>query len=166
MKLKVIAPLAMMSCVAIVLAFVSVLAYQDAVETVDWAKKKQLSSISTMIEVFLREQARQTTASAELLASMPQIGELMAKGDRDGLTKMLMPGYKKQTTKYGVEAASLVTPPALTVLRLHNPTKFGDDQSDHRPILVFTNQTREVQSGLEISAVAGMQPRQHRLHKR
>ena len=156
MKLKMVAPLAMMSCVAGVLAFVSILAYQDASETVEWAKKKQLAGVSTMIEVFLREQAIQTTASAELLASLPQVGEMMAKSDHDGLMRMLMPGYRKQETKYGVGSGNLVTPPAVTVLRLHNPGKFGDDQSDHRPILVFANQTREVQSGLEVSSVAGM----------
>ena len=156
MKLKMVAPLAMMSCVAGVLAFVSILAYQDASETVEWAKKKQLAGVSTMIEVFLREQAIQTTASAELLASLPQVGEMMAKSDHDGLMRMLMPGYRKQETKYGFGSGNLVTPPATTVLRLHNPAKFGDDQSDHRPILVFANQTREVQSGLEVSSVAGM----------
>ena len=64
MRLKVVAPLAMVSCVAAVLAFVSVLAYQDAAETADWAKRKQLSSVATMIETFLREQGRQTTAVA------------------------------------------------------------------------------------------------------
>ncbi|MEI8394499.1 MAG: cache domain-containing protein [Rhodospirillaceae bacterium] len=156
MRLKVVAPLAMVTCVVAVLGFISVLAYQDAAETVEWAKKKQLAGISTMIEVFLREQARQTTAAAELLATLPQTGELMAKGDHDGAVKLLMPGYRKAATKYGAEGGNLVTPPAVTVLRLHNPAKFGDDQSDHRPILVFANRTREVQSGLEISAVVGM----------
>ncbi len=156
MKLKVVAPLAMMSCVAAVLAFISVLAYDDAAETVDWAKRKQLTSISTMIEVFLREQGLQTTAAAELLASLPQVGELVGKNDRDGVIKMLMPGYRKQVTKYGVDSLGIVAPPALTVARMHDPAKFGDDQSATRPILVFTNQTREVQSGLEISSVAAI----------
>ncbi len=156
MKLKVVAPLAMIACVAAVLAFISALAYQDARETVDWAKKKQLSGIATIVEVFFREQGRQTTASAELLASLPQVGELVAKGDRDGLIRMLMPGYRKETTKYGVEAVDIVTPPAMTVLRLRDPGRFGDDQSGFRPILVYTNQTREVQSGLEVSSVAGI----------
>ncbi|MEI6560395.1 MAG: cache domain-containing protein [Rhodospirillaceae bacterium] len=141
---------------AAVLGFVSVLAYQDASETVDWAKRKQLSGISTMIEVFLREQKRQTTATAEQLGALPQLGELVARGDREGLLRMLMPGYQRAVTKYGVEALGIVTPPATTVVRLHEPGKFGDDQSGTRPILVFTNQTREVQSGLEISSVAGM----------
>ena len=156
MKLKVAAPLALITCVAAVLAFIGSLAYQNAGETVDWAKKKQLSSIATMIEVFLREQGRQTTAAAELLASLPQIGELVAKNDRDGLLTMLLPGYRKEVTKYGVEAVDIVTPPATTVVRLRDPGRFGDDQSGYRPILVFTNQTREVQSGLEVSSVAGI----------
>ncbi len=156
MKLKVAAPLAMVSSVAAVLAFVSVLAYQDAGDTVEWAKGKQLASISTMIEVFLREQTLHTTEAAELLGSIPQVGEMVAKNDHDGLIKMLMPGYRKATTKYGVEALGIVSPPATTVARLHNPGKFGDDQSAYRPLLVFTNQTREVQSGLEIASVAGV----------
>lgn len=156
MKLKLVAPLAMVSCVAGVLAAVSVLAYQDAGDMVDWAKGKQLSSISTLIEVFVREQARQTSAAAELLAALPQVGELTAKNDREGLLKTLMPGYRKAATKYGMDALGIVAPPATTVVRLHDPAKFGDDQSGYRPILVFTNQTREVQSGLEISSVAGI----------
>ena len=156
MKLKAVAPLAMVSCVAGVLTFVSVLAYQDAGDTVDWAKRKQLTGISTMIEVFLREQQVQTTAAAELLAALPQAGELVARNDREGLLKMLMPGYRKEVTKYGIESLDIVSPPATTVVRLREPEKFGDDQSGHRPILVFTNQTREVQSGLEISSVAGI----------
>ncbi len=156
MKLKAVAPLAMVSCVAAVLTFVSVLAYQDAGDTVDWAKRKQLTGISTMIEVFLREQQLQTTAAAELVASLPQVGELVAKNDRDGLLKTLMPGYRKQVTKYGIESLDIVSPPATTVVRMREPERFGDDQSGHRPILVFTNQTREVQSGLEISSVVGI----------
>ena len=156
MKLKVVAPLAMVSSVAAVLAFVSALAYQDAGDTVDWAKGKQLASISTMIEVFIREQTLHTTEAAELLGSNPQVGEMVAKNDHDGLIKMLMPGYRKAATKYGVDALGIVSPPATTVARLHNPAKFGDDQSAYRPLLVFTNQTREVQSGLEIASVAGV----------
>ena len=156
MKLKAIAPLAMVSCVAGVLALVSVLAYQDAGDTVNWAKGKQLAGISTMIEVFLHEQQLQTTAAAEQIASLPLVGELVAKNDREGLLKALLPGFRKQVTKYGVESLAIVTPPATTVVRLHEPERFGDDQSASRPILVFTNQTREVQSGLEISSVAGI----------
>ena len=156
MKLKTVAPLAMVACVSGVLTLVSVLAYQDAQDTVDWAKRKQLQSIASMIEVALHQQAIQTTSSAELLAAIPQVGELTAKNDHDGLIKMLMPTYQKQVTKYGVEAGNIVTPPAITVLRLHDNAKFGDDQSNHRPILVFTNQTREVQSGLEISSAMGI----------
>ena len=156
MKLKTVAPLAMVSCVAGVLAFVSVLAYQNAGDTVEWAKGKQLAGVSTMIEVFLREQALHTTEAAELIGAIPQVGEMVAKNDRDGLIKMLMPGYQKAVTKYGVDALGIVTPPALTVARMHNPGKFGDDQSSYRPMLVFTNQTREVQSGLEIASVAGV----------
>ena len=156
MRLKVAAPLAMMLCVATVLAVVSVLAYQNGTETVGWAKEKQLSSINTMVEMFLREQTRQTVAFAEVLASLPDVGELVAKGDREGLSKVLMPGYRKAVAKYGVESASIVSPPATTVLRLHNPGKFGDDQSGYRRILSFANQTREVQSGLEVSYVVGV----------
>ena len=156
MKLKVVAPVAMMLSVAAVLTLVSALAYQNATDTVGWAKEKQLSSITTMIELLLRDQAHATTATAELLAALPQVGELTAKGDRDGLIRMLMPGYQKAVTKYGVESGAVVTPPALTLVRLHNLGRFGDDQSGTRRIMAFANQTREVQSGLEISSVVGM----------
>ena len=131
-------------------------AYQNAGDTVEWAKGKQLSGFLTMIEVFLREQALHSTEAAELIGAIPQIGEMVARNDRDGLFKMLMPGYQKAVTKYGVDALGIVTPPALTVARMHNPGKFGDDQSSYQPMLVFTNQTREVQSGLEIASVAGV----------
>ncbi len=156
MKLKVIAPVALVFSVALVLVFISVISYQNARETVDWAKGKELTGLSAMIEELLREEQHQAVAEAEMLAALPQVGELAAKGDRDGLIKMLMPGYRKEVTKYGIESSAIILPPATTLLRLHDPDKFGDDQSVNRPIYVFANQTREVESGLEISSVAGI----------
>lgn len=156
MKLKLIVPVAVLTCVTAVLAFISVLAYQNAADTVNWAKQKQLSGIATLIEVFLREQGRRTAAEAELLAALPQVGEMAAAGDREGLKRMLMPGYLKATIKYGVTAGAVVTTGNVTILRLHDPEKFGDDQGPRRPILAFTNQTRDVQTGLEISSIAGI----------
>lgn len=156
MKLKTLAPIAIAACVAIVLALIVTLAYNNTREAVGWAREKQLSALAGMIELFLRERTGRTTASAELLASLPLVGDLTARNDHDGLARLLLPGFRKASTKYGVEAATVITPPATALLRLHDPAKFGDDLAASRPILVFANQTRDVQTGLEIGAAVGI----------
>lgn len=84
------------------------------------------------------------------IATDPQITELFANGDRDGLAKALVPYYKAIKDEHEIKQFQFHLPPATSFLRLHKPEKFGDDLSSFRATVIETNKTQKPITGLEV----------------
>jgi HAMP domain-containing protein len=150
MRLYVAAPLSIIAGIGAVLSIVAVLAIGRSTDTVQWSKNKEMLRVATLISDVLRITTSNAVAQAELVAGMPGVGAALARQDREWLRSVL-PVFQQQRAKYGVEGLTFIAPPALTVLRLSDPSRFGDDQSASRPMLLAASRLREAQGGLEIS---------------
>ena len=126
--------------------------------------------ISSLIEDAIKEDVKNHYASfmavleaekgraaslAEMVAAMPISATAMIDEDRKSLTALLEPGFKKLKAEQGVEQLQYHMPPATSFLRVHSPSKFGDDLSGFRKTVVATNDRKAPVTGLEVG-VAGI----------
>lgn len=100
-------------------------------------------------------EVREASALATLVAQMPLVKAAMVTGDRDRLAQEFVPGFKEMAARFGVEQMQFHQSPALSLLRVHKPEKFGDDLSSFRQTVVEANAGRKVVTGLE-GGVAGL----------
>ncbi|MCB9208326.1 MAG: PAS domain-containing protein [Ignavibacteriales bacterium] len=74
-----------------------------------------------------------------------------AQGDRDGVNDLLFNLYDNSLKKkHEIEQLQFHTPPATSFLRLHKPSKFGDDLSSFRQTVVEANKNKKLISGIEV----------------
>jgi hypothetical protein len=111
---------------------------------------------------FINSTERQAVSRAEIVAAMPSVRAAFIARDRPKLLAECDKMFHVEEEKYGVDQAQFHTPPGVSFLRLHDPTKFGDDSSTDRPMLAEAHDTKLVRTGLEIAstgpAVFGIVP--------
>lgn len=93
-------------------------------------------------------EGRAALAVSAVIASLPPVGDAVAKGDRDGLMALL-DGPMKAMKAQGLPVVSLTLPPATIFLRVHDPRAFGDDISARRVTIVTANKTGKPIVGVE-----------------
>jgi methyl-accepting chemotaxis protein len=127
--------------------------YLDGV--IEQAADRELNSHYERLINLMDERAHQGEAMSALVASIPEVAEAHAKGDRKRLTDLFGANYKPFAKAYGVEQFQFHTPPATSFLRLHKLDKFGDDLSGFRFTVVEANKEKKPVLGLE-SGVADL----------
>jgi methyl-accepting chemotaxis protein len=99
---------------------------------------------------------------SEMLGSMPAVRAAFIAHDRPKLLAECKDMFKEQHEKYGLAQTQFHTPPGVSFLRLHNPEKFGDDQTSYRPMLTEANREKALRKGVAITragpAVSGISP--------
>ena len=100
------------------------------------------------------ETVKAETLSA-FVASLPQVQEAFANGNREELLKTFLPAFKLLKTDYAVRQFQFHLPPATSFVRIHKPEKFGDDLSSFRQTVLDTNRDKTATVGLE-KGVAGL----------
>ena len=103
----------------------------------------------------IENQQSQALHLAAAIASQPAIQHDFAEQNRDALRDQLVPVFNNLKKMSGIEQMQFHLPPATAFLRLHQPTKFGDDLSLFRHTVVETNRSKAPVSGIE-SGVAGI----------
>ena len=103
----------------------------------------------------IENQQSQALHLAAAIASQPAIQRDFAEQNRDALRDQLVPVFNNLKKMSGIEQMQFHLPPATAFLRLHQPTKFGDDLSLFRHTVVETNRSKAPVSGIE-SGVAGI----------
>lgn len=103
----------------------------------------------------INNQQSQALHLAVAVASQPAIQQAFALRERDQLAEQLVPLFKNLQKVAGIEQMQFHLPPATAFLRLHQPSKFGDDLASFRHTVVETNRTKTNVSGIE-SGVAGV----------
>ena len=93
-------------------------------------------------------------AMALLVAGIPEVQQDLAAHDRKGLADLFVPGFAGLKKAAGVKQFQFHLPPAISFLRVHKPSKYGDDLSSFRKTVVQANQTDKPVQGLE-KGVAG-----------
>ncbi len=99
------------------------------------------------------------------VANNPSVQHAMGTHDRAGLEAIVMPGYLALKKKFEIAQYQFHLPPAISFLRVHDPSKFGDDLSSFRPIVVAANREDKPLSGIEVGragfGIRGITPIQY-----
>ena len=149
LKIIILSLLALMTAVYLPLNVISV---SDVVED---AESDRLLRLHENAQNQLYSQGKEATALATMLANIDSLNIAFANGDRQTLTRELVPVFEVLKRDYGVRQFQYHTPPAISFLRVHKPEKFGDDLSSFRQTVVETNRTKKPVTGLE-KGVAGL----------
>ena len=100
-------------------------------------------------------EAARATSLAMMVADSPSARLAMENSDRQALLTEFRPVFKLLRQLGAIDQFQFHVPPATSLVRLHQPGKYGDDLSALRPTVVDANRNGEVVSGIE-SGVAGL----------
>ncbi len=122
------------------------------------ALDSHLKNLETHYEILLHHQDVTADAAYKSTTNIKEVIEILSKVKdadkkkrdilRERLSKLLSKKYKILKTK-GVLQYHFVLPDNRVFLRMHKPSKFGDDLSDIRYSFAYTNRTHKPISGFE-----------------
>lgn len=153
LRARITAALALASAGTAILLLIGALWIANGL--IDRADQRELRGDYSALQSLLQEEADRATAMSAVVASIPQVQQAMARGDRAALLSFFGAGFHVLKSQYGVSQFQFHTPPATSFLRVHMPTKFGDDLSGFRKTVVQANSTDKPVFGLE-RGVAGL----------
>jgi methyl-accepting chemotaxis protein len=110
----------------------------------DQQLKLQYDSVTAAIDY---EGSAARTVST-VVATLPQVGDAIAKGDRDALMALLERPLAA-LKPLGISLITFHTPPATAFFRVHDPKLFGEDVSARRQTVVETIRTGKPIVGVE-----------------
>lgn len=102
----------------------------------------------------IESEGRLAESLAMLVANLAPVQEAMANGERDRLMELMGQTFQQLKSSYDISQFQFHTPPAISFLRVHEPSKFGDDLSQFRQTVVDANALQKPIRGLE-EGVAG-----------
>ena len=151
MHLKIGAKLSLAFCGSVLIAVCAGVVSNSwlSAHIIDRAVEERLDTVGKVFTAELRSEALRAVSMAETLVLDTEVQRLFAARDREGLERVLTPGYKVYAERYAVRQMQFHTAPATSFLRLHNTKKFGDDLSGFRSTVVAVNQSRTPVYGLE-----------------
>ena len=156
------APAALIVAVVIVVAGLTLISNRLFGGLTAAVEESQFQLMQSILDAALRNAANEALARAEIIASLPTTKQAVAAGDRTRLLAEYAEMFTAQKERRGVDQAQFHVPPAQSLLRLHNPTVFGDDLARFRPIVVAVNRERAARKGLAIArrgpAIFGVAP--------
>lgn len=86
---------------------------------------------------------------ATLVAEMPGVAGIFAKGDRNRLYAEFSPAFQSLQKRFNLFQFQFHKPPAVSFLRMNEPRKFGDDLSSFRRTVLYVNTEKKGVRGLE-----------------
>lgn len=108
---------------------------------------EEMAQLENIIQVRLAEQIASTKDLTLVVANNPEVQQLFAERDRDGLRDLLLAGYQEVAARYAQMQFHL--PDSTSFLRLHQPEKYGDSLKDFRFTVNEANRTGQVVEGIE-----------------
>ncbi len=117
--------------------------------TIQRAEERELNGKLQALRASVTASTGTAAAMGHLLAGLPDVQAAVATRDRQRLTEMFVPGFQALKADTGTENFNFQTPPATTVLRVHQPGFFDDDISAFRKTVVEANRDHKPVVGLE-----------------
>ncbi len=114
---------------------------------IERTEHKRFELLSKEVQGKMNEQLEAAKMSVLSTANNTEVARVFAERDREALLKMLEPSYAAVADV--VAQFQFHLPDSVSFLRLHNPTKFGDDLSEFRMTVNQANEKKEVVMGLE-----------------
>jgi len=135
----------------------------DTKQRSDLVLKEALNTIETHYEILLHTQKKSADYIYQSTISSPRIIEIISKANsstkkektilRDELQTILTPRYER-AKKLGVWHYHFLLPNNEVFLRMHKPSKFGDDLTDIRDDFKYVNETKKPIRGFVQGRVA------------
>ena len=119
------------------------------VESAEASSFKLMRAVLTDV---LADNEEAALVRAELISSLPAVRKAFAKRDRTALLDECKDMFAEQQEKYGMDEAQFHLPPGVSFLRLHEPGKFGDDESGARPMLVDVIKNKMHRKGVVLNS--------------
>lgn len=147
-KTKMLVVLSILVTLIVVLPVVRIYisTIDTALNTTEQSLKESLLQVSKKI---VSDRVDQLTLIGISVASMPSIQDNLQFQSRSDLLDTTAPLYKHLNKTIEIDSFHFHHPPALSFLRLHNPDKYGDDQSGIHQIVVQANGNKNQVAGLE-----------------
>ena len=135
----------------VVASLVTSLSYYKAIETIENSTLQKFDSFNKLYSSHIEKEDSKLSLAMSVLLNNPNISRLFYQKKRDDLTNALLPIYNNVLKpKYHIAQFQFHSPPATSFLRLHKPTKFGDDLSHIRGTIVKSNREKRKVSGIEV----------------
>jgi methyl-accepting chemotaxis protein len=115
----------------------------------------RLSQLKSDLNSRIDAEAMRAKSLAMLVAESPEAKLAMEAADRQALLSIFGPMYESVRQSAALDQFQFHVPPATSLLRLHQPAKYGDDLSAIRPMVVEANKSRKPLAGMEMG-VAGV----------
>jgi len=109
-----------------------------------------MHDVAGSLNTNLDDKLKDLSLSVRAIAVDEDTAKMLAEGDREGLTKKYLNLFKEIKDKHGIAQFQFHTPPAISFLRLHKPSKFGDDLSAFRQTVIDANSQKKPMIGLEV----------------
>lgn len=156
------APAALIAAVIIVVAGLTLLSNRLFSGLTASVEASQFQLMQSILDTALRNAADEALARADIIAALPTTKQAVAAKDRERLLAEYAEMFAVQKNRRGVDQAQFHVPPAQSLLRLHNPSAFGDDLTRFRPMVVAVNREQAAHEGVAIArrgpAVFGVAP--------
>jgi methyl-accepting chemotaxis protein len=146
------APATLIAVAVIVIAGSTFLADRLFSRLTSSVEESQFQLMQSILDTALRNAAADALARADIIAALPATRQAVAAKDRERLLAEYAEMFAIQKERRGVDQVQFHLPPALSLLRLHAPQRFGDDLSRFRPMVAATNREHAPRNGLAIAA--------------
>ncbi|CCG08415.1 methyl-accepting chemotaxis protein [Pararhodospirillum photometricum] len=125
------------------------LSFYQTQESNQRATQDRLNRTADLIEHHVARQSALVETLAAALAGLEPVQTLTAARDHDGLVTLLRPVFKAVSGAYEITQMQVHDPKVISLARLHQEEKWGDDLSGKRPMLVAVNKELKPREGIE-----------------
>jgi len=108
------------------------------------------ANIEFYIRDIIEEKSMIVMVSAYIISKDPTVQKLFAERKRKELYNYLKDTWKALKSSFGFAQFQFHVPPAISFLRLHKPSKYGDDLSSFRKTVVAVNKMHRAVKGIEM----------------
>lgn len=119
------------------------------------AGNTKVDAVGAGVVADIESQALRAQSVAEMIAFDPVAVEMVAAADQQGLVDRYAARFDRLRATQSIGQIQFHLPGAVSLVRLHDPSRFGDDLSDFRPTIVAAQRSGEVERGIE-RGVAGL----------
>ena len=145
------AQMLVMVSVIIVVAFITggIMFFNLNMKVVNKYEKAQAQQLEEFVTTLIDNNAQRAVMGAYIIANTPKVQKLFAEGKREELYEEVGKIWEILSKKFGVKQFQFHKPPAISFLRVHKPSKFGDDLSSFRFTVIEANKDLKMVMGIE-----------------
>lgn len=141
---------------AVVVVVGSTLAHLLVLErSMQTAGNAKVDAVGAAVLADIDQESLRARSIAEMIAYDPVTIDMVADGDRQALLARYMTRFQRLSSTQSIGQIHFHLPDAISLLRLHDPSRFGDELAPFRAMIVDAQTSFEPQMGVE-RGVAGL----------